>query len=294
MAADAPGLTIIANRRRPGTTSRKSSSRLPARSIIWTDRPVTLPPGRARLATRPVPTGSAADAIMIGMTDVACFAATTGAAEFVTMTSTLSRTNSAAISAKRSVRPSAHRYWIAMVRSSTQPSSRSRWTKAAVHWLMAEAVPAPKNPIVGSFACCARAASGHAVAPPSRVMNSRRFIQLPRRRGRAERYPQIFGWRHDPRAYLFSYTLDRTSPLPRSSQEARIAGQRQLVQSPPIPRHPEVLRRHRRANCCPHAIRSVEPYQGHYRHTLCATFPRRQSREWRTRTQCEPGRAFDF
>src|SRR6516165_3969985 len=61
------------------------------------------------------------------------------------------------------------------------------------------------------------------------------LIQSPRRRGRAERYPQIFGWQHDPRAYLFSYTLDRTSPLPRSSQEARIAGQRQLVQSPPIP-----------------------------------------------------------
>src|SRR6516165_12387362 len=50
-----------------------------------------------------------------------------------------------------------------MVRSSTQPSSRSRWTKAPVHWLMAEPVPAPKNPIVGGFAeCCALAASGHA------------------------------------------------------------------------------------------------------------------------------------
>src|SRR5215831_16472771 len=46
---------MIANRRRPGTTSRKSSSRLAARSAAWFDRPVTLPPGRARLATRPVP-----------------------------------------------------------------------------------------------------------------------------------------------------------------------------------------------------------------------------------------------
>src|SRR5262249_17315707 len=60
-----------------------------------------------------------------------------------------------------------------------------------------------------------------AAAPPSSVMNSRLsiFAVIPRRRGQAERYPQIFGWRHDPRAYLFSYTLDRTSPLPRSSQE---------------------------------------------------------------------------
>ena len=69
------------------------------------------------------------------MTDVACFAAMTGAVPDVTMTSTLSRTNSAAISAKRSLRPSAQRYSIAMVRPSIQPSSRSRCTKAAIHWL---------------------------------------------------------------------------------------------------------------------------------------------------------------
>src|SRR6266705_331734 len=56
------------------------------------------------------------------------------------MTSTLSRTNSAAISAARSARPSAQRYSTATVRPSTQPSSRSRCTKAAVHWLMAESV----------------------------------------------------------------------------------------------------------------------------------------------------------
>jgi len=30
--------------------------------------------------------------------------------------------------------------------------------------------------------CCARAATGHAAAPPSSVMNSRRFIRLPHRR----------------------------------------------------------------------------------------------------------------
>jgi HNH endonuclease len=33
--------------------------------------------------------------------------------------------------------------------------------------------------------CCARAASGHAVAPPSNVMNARRFTRSPRQRGRA-------------------------------------------------------------------------------------------------------------
>ena len=39
------------------------------------DRPVTLPPGRASEATRPLPIGSPDVAKTIGMTDVACFAA---------------------------------------------------------------------------------------------------------------------------------------------------------------------------------------------------------------------------
>ena len=40
---------------------------------------MTLPPGRARLATKPLPTGSPATAKTIGMADVACFAAGTRA-----------------------------------------------------------------------------------------------------------------------------------------------------------------------------------------------------------------------
>src|SRR5262245_19299228 len=112
MVEGLPKLPMIAKRRRSGTTSRKSSSRLDAVSACWSDRPVTLPPGRAREATRPVPTGSPAVANTIGMTDVACFAATVGGVEDVTMTSTFSRTNSAAISANCSVRPSAQRKWV--------------------------------------------------------------------------------------------------------------------------------------------------------------------------------------
>ena len=74
---------------------------------------MTLPPGRARLATRPLPTGSGAIAKTMGMTAVACFNVGTASPD-VTMTSTFSRANSAAISATRSGRPSAQRY-------------RSRW-----------------------------------------------------------------------------------------------------------------------------------------------------------------------
>ena len=108
------------------------------------------------------------------MTDVACFAAMTAAVPAVTMTSTLSRTNSAAISAKRSLRPSAQRYSIATVRPSIQPSSRSRCTKAAIHWLWAEGVLAPRNPMVGSFA---------------RLLRARR--ERPRRRRAAEQRDEL-------------------------------------------------------------------------------------------------------
>src|ERR1700738_1753829 len=37
---------MTANRRRLGRTSRKSSNRLPVRSVAWSDRPGTLPPDR--------------------------------------------------------------------------------------------------------------------------------------------------------------------------------------------------------------------------------------------------------
>src|SRR5258708_14150529 len=109
------------------------------------------------------------------MTDVTGFTpASTPPA--VSMTSTLSRTNSAAISAARSRLPPAQRYSIATVRPSIQPSSASRRTKAAVQALHAEDVAPPKIPTVGSFACCADAASGHAAAaPPSSDINARRF-----------------------------------------------------------------------------------------------------------------------
>jgi hypothetical protein len=48
-----------------------------------------------------------------------------------------------------------------------------------VHGLQLEAAPEPRKPIFGSLpGCCARAASGKpATAPPSKVMNSRRFTR---------------------------------------------------------------------------------------------------------------------
>jgi CheY-like chemotaxis protein len=68
------------------------------------------------MATSPVLTGSPAAPNTIGIVDVACFAAATSGFEWVTMTSTLRRTNSAAISATRSLFPSTQRYSIVTVR----------------------------------------------------------------------------------------------------------------------------------------------------------------------------------
>ena len=146
-----------------GTSSRSSSIRLPAISVPWVDRPVTFPPGRARLATKPLRTGSAAPAKTIGITDVACFAAITAEVDAVTITSTLSRTNSAAISANRSVRSFAHRNSIATLRPSIHPSSLSLRTKAAVHGAHANSVAVPG---IRSWAACSLAPLPPSATPP--------------------------------------------------------------------------------------------------------------------------------
>src|SRR5262249_51053803 len=46
----------------------------------------------------------------------------------------------------------------------------------------AQPVSAWRNPTTGIAGCCARAASGYAIVPPSSAMNSRRLIQSPHRR----------------------------------------------------------------------------------------------------------------
>ena len=82
--------------------------------------PVMLPPGRARLATRPVSTGSAATLpVTIGMVAVACLAAKLAGVPDATMRSTFSPTSSAASSGSRSSRSSEKRYSMRMLSPST-------------------------------------------------------------------------------------------------------------------------------------------------------------------------------
>ena len=85
-----------------GTASLSISSLLVFSSGDKLESPVTLPPGRARLATKPAPTGSPAFVITMGMVVVALFAANAVGRPVTTIRSTLRRTKSAASSGRRS------------------------------------------------------------------------------------------------------------------------------------------------------------------------------------------------
>ena len=87
------------------------------------------------------------------------------------MTVTRRRTNSSA-SAGSSAYCCVERYSIVTLRPSMRPPSLNPWRKAATE-LMPEV---SRIPMTGSDACCARPMTGHAPAPPTSVMNSRRLM----------------------------------------------------------------------------------------------------------------------
>jgi hypothetical protein len=73
-----------------GTTALSSSRRFVTRPLASVLTPVMFPPGRARLATSPLPTGSATNVMTMGTVVVAYFAARAAGVLDVTMMSTLS------------------------------------------------------------------------------------------------------------------------------------------------------------------------------------------------------------
>jgi hypothetical protein len=95
-----------------GKVSFNSSTRLPDSSVTNALKPVTLPPGWARLATTPTPSGSPIAAITIGIVAVAAFADLAAGVPRVTMRSTPRPIKSATSAGKRSSCPSAERYSI--------------------------------------------------------------------------------------------------------------------------------------------------------------------------------------
>jgi len=83
-----------------GTSSCSNSSRFGPTSTFKLVTPVTLPPGRLRLATQPSCTGSRLVVNTIGIVVVAALAGD-NATPFAAITSTLRRTKSAASAGKR-------------------------------------------------------------------------------------------------------------------------------------------------------------------------------------------------
>src|SRR5262245_12786071 len=111
----------------------------------------------------------------MGVALVACRAPSTSVDEGAKMTSTFIRTSTVASSGSCDI-ASVQRNSITMFFPSTYPRSRSPPRRASTRFDQVEAAPKPKNPIRKTLAgCCACAASGHAAAPPSSNMNSRRF-----------------------------------------------------------------------------------------------------------------------
>src|SRR5205085_11933477 len=103
------GFTSTVTRDNLGTATRRSSRYLLMTSTLMLDRPVMFRPGRERLLTNPLPTGSAVLTMTMGMEVVACWAARMADAA-ATMTSTFICTNSADKPGRRSIFPSATRY----------------------------------------------------------------------------------------------------------------------------------------------------------------------------------------
>jgi hypothetical protein len=84
-----------------GSSSRRSSKRFGPSIVDKTNTPVRLPPGRLKLSTRPVLTGSAPVMNTIGMVLVAAFAANNAGALKATITATPRLTSSPASEGKR-------------------------------------------------------------------------------------------------------------------------------------------------------------------------------------------------
>src|SRR5262249_53664027 len=96
-----------------GPSSCSNPSRFASGTVVKRLTPVALPPGRLRLATKPILTGSPPTVNTIGIVEVAALAASAeGSPPVVARTATPCRTRSAASAGRRSYWPSAHRYSI--------------------------------------------------------------------------------------------------------------------------------------------------------------------------------------
>ena len=157
-----------------------NSSHLALKLYSNSMNPVVLPPGQAKLSTKPPPTGSATRTNTIGIVRVTRRNAATPGLPLARMISGLSATNSAAYLRSKSSLFSPQRISSCTSRPAAQPNRCKASSNAA-----SPAKPSRSSEAVFistairrvCSACCARATSGHVAAvAPINVMNSRRRI----------------------------------------------------------------------------------------------------------------------
>ena len=160
-----------------GTASLSTSSLFVISSGDKPESPVTLPPGRARLAIRPAATGSPTFVITMGMAVVAFFAANADVPSVTTIRSTLRRTNSAASSVRREgPLLSANWYSMLIFFPSIHPSLLISCRNASTRTALPEAGLASRKPIRVTFVGCCASTAEHGAR--SREHRERRMIFL--------------------------------------------------------------------------------------------------------------------
>ena len=158
------GFPMIATCRMPGAICARICTCLAVRSFAMFVTPVTLPPGRARVAIRPDPTGSDTAKNTIGMDEVARFAATAAGDAQARIRSTRLAASSAASAGSASKLPSAQRTSSARLLPSTWPSARSCSRTAASN--SGGGALEPRKPMrVTRAGDCASVAAGAARSP---------------------------------------------------------------------------------------------------------------------------------
>jgi hypothetical protein len=172
---------MIATRLSPGAISESSSSHLPPSEASKLAKPVVFPLGRSSRGTMPLATGSLRPTKTIGIVRVSRWRAAVAGVELAArMMSGCKPTNSCASARIRLVSPP-HRRAIRTLRPSVQPKSESACVNAERRSFPSGSFSSNpmSTPMRGTPLCCARAASGHAAAPPRTVIPRREVLGSP-------------------------------------------------------------------------------------------------------------------
>src|SRR5262245_7799346 len=179
---DMAGSRSTEARVRPGAICLRISSHFPLIPYSILVNPVALPPGRARLSTKPPPTGSATCTKTIGTARVACSNGAKVEVPGARRTSGRNASNSAANLRALSALAAPQRKSIVTLRPTVQPNCCRPCKKAALRaWACGSSAGRLTSTPIRRIrsGCCARAATGHTAAPLSSVMKSRRFKPKP-------------------------------------------------------------------------------------------------------------------